>query len=93
MRATCRVYRCSILGSDEGSADHLIRRLITTVIGLTNAFELRERGYKVTVLARDLPQDSFAHTFASPWAVSVSRFSSYMDTQLIAFIHPFWLLN
>lgn len=38
------------------------------VLGLTNAFELRERGYKVTVLARDLPTDSFSQTFASPWA-------------------------
>ncbi|CCF49401.1 hypothetical protein NDA11_006915 [Ustilago hordei] len=38
------------------------------VLGLTNAFELRERGYKVTILARDLPQDSFSQTFASPWA-------------------------
>lgn len=41
------------------------------VIGLTNAFELRERGYTVTVLARDLPQDGFSRTFASPWAVSL----------------------
>ncbi|SPC64487.1 related to D-amino-acid oxidase [Ustilago sp. UG-2017b] len=38
------------------------------VLGITNAFELRERGYKVTILARDLPQDSFSQTFASPWA-------------------------
>ncbi|SNX86808.1 related to D-amino-acid oxidase [Melanopsichium pennsylvanicum] len=38
------------------------------VLGLTNAFELRERGYRVTILARDLPQDSFSQTFASPWA-------------------------
>ncbi len=38
------------------------------VLGLTDAFELRERGYKVTILARDLPQDTFAQTFASPWA-------------------------
>lgn len=44
----------------------------STVLGLTNAFELRERGYKVTLLARDLPQDSFSQTFASPWAVSRS---------------------
>ncbi|KAJ9475691.1 D-amino acid oxidase [Pseudozyma hubeiensis] len=38
------------------------------VLGLTDAYELRERGYKVTILARDLPQDSFSQTFASPWA-------------------------
>ncbi|TKY88332.1 hypothetical protein EX895_002684 [Sporisorium graminicola] len=38
------------------------------VLGLTDAFELRERGYKVTILARDLPQDSFSQAFASPWA-------------------------
>lgn len=43
---------------------------VIAVLGLTNAFELRERGYKVTILARDLPQDSFSQTFASPWAVS-----------------------
>lgn len=38
------------------------------VLGLTDAFELRERGYRVTILARDLPFDSFSQTFASPWA-------------------------
>lgn len=41
------------------------------VIGLTNAYELRERGYKVTILARDMPHDGFSRTFASPWAVSL----------------------
>ncbi|EST08209.1 FAD dependent oxidoreductase [Kalmanozyma brasiliensis GHG001] len=38
------------------------------VLGLTDAFELRERGYRVTILARDLPHDTFSQTFASPWA-------------------------
>lgn len=38
------------------------------VLGLTNAYILRERGYRVSILARDLPQDSFSQTFASPWA-------------------------
>ena len=38
------------------------------VLGLTSAYVLRERGYSVTVLARDLPQDAFSQSFASPWA-------------------------
>ncbi|PWZ02031.1 nucleotide-binding domain-containing protein [Testicularia cyperi] len=38
------------------------------VLGLTDAFELRERGHKVTILARELPEDSFSQNFASPWA-------------------------
>ncbi|CDU23589.1 related to D-amino-acid oxidase [Sporisorium scitamineum] len=50
------------------------------VLGLTNAFELRERGYKVTIFARDLPQDSFSQTFASPWAGANWRsFASLTD--------------
>ncbi|CBQ69534.1 related to D-amino-acid oxidase [Sporisorium reilianum SRZ2] len=51
------------------------------VLGLTDAFELRERGYKVTILARDLPQDSFSQTFASPWAgANWCSFATLTDT-------------
>lgn len=41
------------------------------VLGLTSAWELRKKGYRVTILARDLPQDTFSQSFASPWAVRV----------------------
>lgn len=51
------------------------------VLGLTDAFELRERGYRVTILARDLPQDSFSQTFASPWAgANWCSFATLTDT-------------
>ncbi|GAA6043041.1 hypothetical protein JCM8097_005128 [Rhodosporidiobolus ruineniae] len=39
------------------------------VIGLTAALVLAQKGYKVTVLARDLPEDGVnSQAFASPWA-------------------------
>ena len=40
------------------------------VIGLSCALALAQKGYKVHVVARDLPEDTVAQTFASPWAVS-----------------------
>lgn len=43
------------------------------VIGLTTALELNEAGYKVAVVGRDLPEDTFSTGFASPWAVSALR--------------------
>ncbi|BGP53383.1 D-amino acid oxidase [Rhodotorula sphaerocarpa] len=38
------------------------------VIGLAAALALAQKGYKVHVIARDLPEDTVAQTFASPWA-------------------------
>jgi len=43
------------------------------VIGLTAAHVLTEGGgsdFKVTVIARDMPEDLSSQGFASPWAVS-----------------------
>lgn len=39
------------------------------VIGSTTALVLAERGYDVTLVARDLPTDLKSQAFASPWAV------------------------
>ncbi|PKI83943.1 hypothetical protein MVES_002269 [Malassezia vespertilionis] len=38
------------------------------VLGLTCALELRKQGYRVTIVARDLPVDLSSQSFASPWA-------------------------
>lgn len=38
------------------------------VLGLTSALYLRKKGYAVTVLARELPEDVTSQSFASPWA-------------------------
>ncbi|GAA6061765.1 hypothetical protein JCM10212_000745 [Sporobolomyces blumeae] len=38
------------------------------VVGLTAALALVQAGYKVRILARDLPQDVTSTAFASPWA-------------------------
>ena len=46
------------------------RRLIS-VLGLSIADELTQRGKKVAIIARDLPEDVHSAAFASPWAVSV----------------------
>lgn len=43
---------------------------LTAVYGLSIATELTNRGLKVAVVARDLPEDDFSTGFASPWAVS-----------------------
>jgi len=41
------------------------------VIGLTIAHVLTEDvGFKVTIVARDMPEDLSSQAFASPWAVS-----------------------
>ena len=37
------------------------------VIGLTSALVLTERGYDVTIVARDMPTDLSSQGFASPW--------------------------
>lgn len=46
------------------------------VIGLTIAHILTEgtgaQQYKVTVVARDMPEDLDSQAFASPWAVSIT---------------------
>lgn len=39
-----------------------------SVIGLTSALVLAEAGYFVSIVARDLPEDSTSQGFASPWA-------------------------
>ncbi|WFD34019.1 D-amino-acid oxidase [Malassezia cuniculi] len=41
---------------------------IVIVLGLTSALELRKKGIRVTILARDLPSDIYSQSFASPWA-------------------------
>jgi hypothetical protein len=41
---------------------------LTPVYGLTIATELSNRGLKVAVVARDLPEDEFSTGFCSPWA-------------------------
>jgi D-amino-acid oxidase len=42
------------------------------VIGLTIAHVLTEDvGFKVTIVARDMPEDLTSQAFASPWAVSL----------------------
>lgn len=38
------------------------------VLGMTAALELADRGYKVSIIARDLPEDIESTDFASPWA-------------------------
>ncbi|KAK4052589.1 hypothetical protein OIO90_004217 [Microbotryomycetes sp. JL221] len=38
------------------------------VIGLTCSLALARKGYKVRIVARDLPQDKDSQAFASPWA-------------------------
>lgn len=48
-----------------------LRTPLTSVYGLTIATELADRGVKVAVVARDLPEDLTSVGFASPWAVSV----------------------
>jgi len=51
-----------------------VTRLIP-VLGLSIADELTQRGKKVAIVARDLPEDVHSAAFASPWAVSSpSRF-------------------
>ena len=40
-----------------------------SVLGLTSALVLARKGYKVHIVARDLPSDKDSQAFASPWAV------------------------
>ena len=41
------------------------------VLGLSVAMELVEKGVKVAIVARELPQDLDSAGFASPWAVCI----------------------
>jgi 2-polyprenyl-6-methoxyphenol hydroxylase-like FAD-dependent oxidoreductase len=41
------------------------------VYGLTIATDLANRGVRVAIVARDLPEDVTSTGFASPWAVSI----------------------
>ena len=64
------------------------------VIGLTIATVLQEAGYAVTILARDLPEDSESQAFASPWAVCLLRMTCWESVELVllrqgANHHPF----
>jgi glycine/D-amino acid oxidase-like deaminating enzyme len=43
---------------------------LTKVLGLSTAVELVERGVKVAIVGRELPEDLDSAGFASPWAVS-----------------------
>lgn len=38
------------------------------VVGLSCAHELASAGYKVKIVARDLPEDLYSAAFSSPWA-------------------------
>jgi hypothetical protein len=42
--------------------------LYYTVIGLTCALSLVEKGFAVHIVARGLPEDTDSQNFASPWA-------------------------
>jgi hypothetical protein len=42
------------------------------VLGLSVAMELVEKGVKVAIVGRELPQDLDSAGFASPWAVCIS---------------------
>lgn len=44
------------------------------VTGLSIALELTKRGYKIAIVAKDLPEDDQSPGFASPWAVSLDIF-------------------
>jgi hypothetical protein len=54
-----------------GSAD-------CTVLGLSVAIELVEKGVKVAIVGRELPEDLDSTGFASPWAVCTSWKSPLM---------------
>lgn len=41
------------------------------VTGLSIGLELVKRGYKIGIVAKDIPEDSQSPGFASPWAVSI----------------------
>lgn len=43
---------------------------LISVLGLSIADELTQRGKKVAIIGRDLPEDIHSAAFASPWAVS-----------------------
>lgn len=43
-------------------------------MGLSTAIRLLEAGYKVDIVARDLPGDPLSIEYTSPWAVRLSRF-------------------
>ena len=59
--------------SAEGSGEPLhVVVLGAGVIGLTTAHVLSSRhsDYKITIVARDLPDDLSGQAWSSPWAVS-----------------------
>ncbi len=59
----------SVYPPDRGWLVQLVLVLIS-VLGLSIAQELTKRGWKVAIVARDLPEDVDSASFASPWAVS-----------------------
>lgn len=48
------------------------------VLGLSVAIELVERGVKVVIVGRELPEDLDSTGFASPWAVRIRHIYKYM---------------
>ena len=79
-RRCTRLGRCATLSS----CDRRVKCGVPTVsslavIGLSCALALAQKGYKVHVVARDLPEDTVAQTFASPWAVSDSQHHADVD--------------
>lgn len=56
------------------------RKLDAVIIGagvtaLSIGLELVKRGYKIALVAKDLPEDDQSPGFASPWAVSLTSFT------------------
>ncbi|GJN87983.1 hypothetical protein Rhopal_000938-T1 [Rhodotorula paludigena] len=50
------------------TVDQRIVVLGSGVVGLSAALALAQKGYRVHVLARDLPEDTYSQGFSSPWA-------------------------
>lgn len=49
-------------------------------MGLSTAIKLLEAGYKVDIVARDLPGDPLSIEYTSPWAVRLRASSSESNT-------------
>lgn len=62
---------CIVLGAGgEHTRVRAAEVIDASVVGLSAALNLVERGFQPVILARDLPEDLDSISFASPWAVS-----------------------